>query len=328
MLKEIKPIIITMACLCLVSTISAQEILTKQDSINLQDSIKVKNEKLKVLKSQLKTLNQQVNALNKEVSNIKEQLTPYPRWKSGLSGTAGFNITTYSGWLAKGTSNTRAANIGLTLSAFIEMQQKKYFWKNSMNSNMGWLKFDDKDDPDDNMGFQTASDAFNVTSLLGWKIRPKLALSLLGEYRTSMFNGTFNNPGYLDLGGGGITWNPASNFTAVLHSVNFNWVFSKENTEYESSLGTKVVLDYNRQFNKFVVWKSNLSTFVSYKNLSELSNWTWINHFSTAVKGVGIGLDIGLRDNKQESKAKELEDNPLQLYWILGLTYSLTKTSG
>lgn len=312
---------ITMICLCLLTIATAQE--TEQ----LQEQYQSKTKELTNLKLLQKTYTKKVDSLAKVVNRLKEQLTPYPRWKAGLSGTAGFNITTFSGWLAKETPNTRAANIGLTLSAFIEVQQKHYFWKNAMNSNMGWLKFDDKDDPDDETGFQTASDAFNITSLFGWKIRPKLALSLLGEYRTSMFNGTFNNPGYLDIGGGGITWNPSPNFTAVLHSVNFNWVFSREDIKYESSLGSKIVLDYNRQFNKFVVWKSNLSTFISYKNLRELSNWTWINHFSTAVKGVGIGLDIGLRNNKQEADARELPNNPVQVYWILGLTYSLTKAS-
>jgi hypothetical protein len=74
---------------------------------------------------------------------------------------------------------------------------------------------------------------------------------------------------------------------------------------------------------KNVVWKSNLSAFLSYEG-SDLSNYTWVNSFSTAVKGVGIGLDIGLRSNKQEALARGREDNPLQSYWLLGLSYAIS----
>lgn len=315
-----KSFLFTMVFLCLLQCIWAQEINELQNLFNS------KSKQLDSLKTHLKTVTTHTDSLSKEVAKLKDKITPFPRWKFGLFGTTGVNFSTFSDWLSKETPNTSAANIGLTVNGFVEIQQRKYFWKNTFNNSSGWLKFDDKDNPDDETGFQVSSDAFNFTSLFGWKIFPKLALSVLAEYRTSLLDGTFNNPGYLDLGGGGITWRPTTHFKAVIHSLNFNWVFSKDGSDYESSLGAKVILDYTKQFNKYISWKSNLSVFGSYKNLEELSNWTWINHFSTAVKGVGIGLDIGLRGNKQEALAKELTDNPIQVYWVLGLTYGLSKT--
>ncbi len=300
--------------------------LRAQESNLLSKQYDSKSKQLDSLKIQLKTLTEQTDSLTKEVANLKDKITPFPRWKFGVFGTGGFNVSTYSDWLGKEAPNTTAVNIGLTVNGFVEIEQRKYFWKNAFNNNTGWLKFDNKDNTEDETGFEVASDAFNATSLFGWKITPKLALSVLAEYRTSLLDGTFNNPGYLDIGGGGFTWTPSPNFRAVAHSLNFNWVFSKEDSDYQSSLGAKVILDYTKQFNKDFAWKSNLSLFASYKDLKELSNWTWVNHFSTAVKGIGVGLDIGLRSNKQEASARELTNNPIQTYWVLGLTYGLSKT--
>ncbi len=314
-----KSLLYTLTLLYLSVSVHGQEMDSLQ-SLHLS-----KSKQLDSLNFQLETLIGQTDSLTKEVTNLKDQITPFPRWKFGVFGTGGFNISTYSNWLSKEASNTTAINIGVTINGFVEIQQRKYFWKNAFNNNTGWLKFDDKEGAEEEVGFEVAADAFNVSSLFGWKIVPKLALSVLAEYRTSLLDGTFNNPGYLDVGGGGFTWTPNANFRAVVHSLNFNWVFAKEDFTYESSLGAKVILDYNRQFSENFSWTSNLSIFASYKDLNQLSNWTWINHFSTAVKGIGVGLDVGLRGNKQEAYAKELNNNPIQTYWVLGLTYGLSK---
>lgn len=315
-----KFLLYTLTFLCLFAPIYGQE------TDSLQSLHLTKSKQLDSLKTQLKSVTALTDSLTKEVAQLKDKITPYPRWKFGLHGTGGFNVSTFSDWLAKEASNTTAINIGLTINGFMEIQQKKYFWKNAFNNNAGWLKFDDKEDDEEEVGFEVAADAFNATSLFGWKITPKLALSVLAEYHTSLLDGTFNNPGYLDLGGGGFTWTPTPNFKAVAHSLNFNWIFAEEGSDYQSSLGAKVILDYTKQFSENFAWKSNLSLFASYKDLNELSNWTWINHFSTAVKGIGVGLDVGLRSNKQEAAAKELSNNPIQTYWVLGLTYGLSKT--
>lgn len=307
-------------CLCLCLCSWGQEIS------EVEQLFTVKSQELDSLKQHLKAVTIHTDSLTKEVAKLKDIITPYPRRKFGLFGTGGLNLSTFSSWLSKDQPNTVAANIGFTVNGLLEIQQEKYFWNNAFNNNLGWLRFDDKDNPDDESAFQVASDAFNFTSLYGWKINRVLALSVLTEYRTSLLNGTLNNPGYLDLGGAGVTWTPAPNFKAVFHSLNFNWVFSKAGSSYESSLGAKVILDYAQQFNSILAWKSNLSVFTSYEDIQELSNWTWINHFSTAVKGIGVGLDIGLRNNPQEAVARKLKDNPLQFYWVLGVTYGLSKT--
>ena len=150
------------------------------------------------------------------------------------------------------------------------------------------------------------------------------------EYRTTVLN-NFNDPGYLDLGVGA-TWTPITDLIVVVHPLNYNFVFSKGDTVFESSLGAKIVADYTRQIGA-VNFKTNLSMFQSYKS-SDYSNWTWTNSFGyTLWKMIGVGFDFGLRSNKQEALNYSINtlgnaaetfdsvDNKLQSYWTAGLNY-------
>ncbi len=282
-----------------------------------------KSAELATLEAQLKALTGQVGALKAEVNGLTDLLTPYPRWKVGALGTVGLNLTQFSNWLQRETPNTSAATIGFTMNGFANLQQKKYFWRNGANMNLAWIKFDDKDDGIDDNEFSVAADAFNATSLFGYKLSEKFAVSALGEYRTSLLDGKFNDPGYLDLGVGA-TWTPIENLVVVFHPLNYNFVFAEDDVNFESSLGTKVVADYAQSIQN-IAWRSNFSGFLSYKDAAGLSNWTWVNSFSTAYKGIGIGFELGLRNNNQESASRGLTNNPLQTYYVLGLSYSIAK---
>lgn len=293
-----------------------------QTTEELQQMKEEKSEELTKLEGELSELTGKVDALKSEVASLTDQLTPYPRWNKGLLGNVGINFSNFNDWLLRDQPNTSAVNIGFSTNGFVNGDFEKSFWRNNLNLTLGWIKFDDKDNPDDVDDFQVAADAFNLSSLFGYKLSEKLAISTLGEYRTSILENRFNNPGYLDLGVGA-TWTPVENLVVVVHPLNYNFVFSDQEFDFQSSLGAKIVADYTRQLVKGVNWKSNLSAFLSYEG-SDLSNWTWVNGISTAVQGVGIGLDVGLRSNQQEANAAMLSDNPLQTYWILGLTYAIS----
>jgi hypothetical protein len=280
-----------------------------------------KEAELATLQPQLTELTGKVNTLKNEIDLLTDQTKPYPRWDVGAYGNAGFNLAQFTNWLSKASPNTTAFTIGLTSNGFANLQQPKYFWRNNASLTLGWLKFDDRDDPTDSKDFKVSADACDVTSLYGYKLSEKLALSSLGEYRTSLLDDRFNNPGYLDIGAG-LTWTPIVDLVVVMHPVNYNFVFSKGDFDYQSSLGAKLLADYKKEIVKGIAWKSSLSAFISYKS-SDLSNWSWVNGLTTSRKGIGIGLDVGLRGNKQEALAAGRTDNPLQSYWIIGLSYSL-----
>ncbi len=282
------------------------------------------------LKAALADKKDSIKAIQKRADAIQDQIDALPGWKIGAFGTIGGSISNFSNWYAQGIPNNSSGNIGFTVNAFANLQEEKFFWRNSGFLNLSWVKLDDEDDPTDNDDFRNAVDVFNLTSLYGRKLSEQFAVSALGEYRTTLMD-NFNNPGYLDLGIGG-TWTPVTNLVVVIHPLNYNFVFSDEDDIFESSMGAKVVADYTREIGA-VSFKSNLSAFMSYKS-SDLSNWTWTNSFSyTLWKMIGVGFDFGLRSNRQEALNYAINtlgetdatfdsvDNDLQTYWTLGLSY-------
>ena len=288
---------------------------------------------------QIAELESQIAGLKGEVSAIDAQLVTFPRWEKGSFGIIGANFSGFNDWLSKDQPNTVSNSISFSGNVFANHFQEKFFWRNAANLNIGYAKVTDRKDKDnDNDDEDTETrtpDVINFTSLLGLNLTDKLAASTLLEYR-STFLENFNNPGYLDIGVG-FTWTPVTDLVVVAHPLNYNFVFAEDDDNFTSSLGAKIVADYTRKLTEGVNWKSNLSLFLSYKDLEELSNWTWINGLSVSVlKNFGVGFELGLRNNKQELNAynarvlgdpniglPELSDNPLQLYYIFGITYTL-----
>ena len=283
------------------------------------------------LKAQMAPKKDSIAAIQARVDAIKAEIAALPGWKKGAFGTIGGSISNFNNWYAQGTPNNSSGSIGFTVNAFANLKQPKFFWRNSANVNLAWVKLDDKDDPTDSDSFEGTTDVFQITSLYGRKLNEKFAISALGEYRTTILN-NFNDPGYLDIGFGA-TWTPIEDLVVVVHPLNYNFVFSSTENIFESSLGAKIVADYTKNIGA-VNFKSNLSIFQSYKS-GDLSNWTWTNSFGyTLWKAIGVGFDFGLRNNKQEAlnysintlgnatETFETVDNELQTYWMLGLNYA------
>lgn len=299
-------------------------------------------------KAAVSAKNAEVKALEGEIADIKNKLIVYPDWKIGASGTVGANFSQFDKWLGAANPNAKLSSYGLTGGVFANLNQEKYFWRNGLNINIAKTKLIlDQEDKAlaDSTDLETTADAINITTLFGYKLNDKWAISTLGEYRSTLLD-NLNNPGYLDLGVGA-TWTPITNMVVVFHPLNYNIVMADSDVNYNSSLGCKIVADYNQTLPMGVAWKSNFSAFASYSDPSNFSNWTWINGISfTAWKGIGFGFDFGLRKNKQESyntflaesgadpdviKIDDFDDstnkgdNPLQTYWLLGLTYTISK---
>ncbi|WP_422106462.1 DUF3078 domain-containing protein [Winogradskyella sp.] len=265
-----------------------------------------------------------------EADALQAQIDALPGWRVGAFGTIGGSLSNFNNWYAQGVPNNASGNIGFTVNAFANLIEEKFFWRNALNTNFNWVKLDDKDSDTDSDNFEPTTDVFNLSSLYGRKLSEKWAVSGLMEYRTTVLN-NFNDPGYLDLGVG-FTWTPVQNLVVVIHPGNYNFVFADDDTIFNSSLGAKILADYTRQIGK-INFKTNLSMFQSYED-GDLSNWTWINSFSyTLWKNFGVGLDFGLRSNKQEALNYELNtlgnedatfdniDNDLQSYYTVGISY-------
>jgi len=272
-----------------------------------------------------------IAAIQKRVDAIQAQLDALPGWKIGAFGTIGGSLSNFSNWYAQGNPNNSSGNIGVTVNADANLKQQRFFWRNSANVNLKWVKLDDKNDPNDEAGFRQATDVFNISSLYGRNLTPHLAISAMGEYRTTLLS-NLNDPGYLDLGVGA-TWTPVNDLVVVIHPLNYNFVFSNEDTIFNSSLGAKILADYTRKIGAINL-KTNFTTFQSYED-SNLSNWTWTNSFAyTFWKMIGVGFEFGLRSSRQEALNYAVNtlgdtgatfdtiDNGLQSYWTFGLSYA------
>ncbi len=283
------------------------------------------------LKAEQAAKKDSIKAIQGRVDALQAQIDALPGWKIGALGTIGGSFSNFNNWYAQGIPNNSAGSIGFTVNAYANLKQEKFFWRNSGNINLKWVKLDDKDNPNDESGFRGTTDVFNISSLYGRNIGKNFAVSTLGEYRTTLIN-NINNPGYLDLGVGG-TWTPITDLVVVIHPLNYNFVFSDDDSIFSSSFGLKLLADYIKEIGP-VKFKTNLSLFQSYED-SNLSNWTWTNGFAyTLWKAFGIGFDFALRDNRQEALNYEINtlgntgatfdniDNDLQTFWTLGISYA------
>ena len=282
------------------------------------------------LKAEKASKKDSIAQILKRVDALQKQIDKFPGWKVGAFGTIGGSFSEFNNWYAQGTPNNSSGSIGISFNGYANLIEEKFFWRNALTTNLNWVKLDNKDDPTDDDSFKATTDVFNLSSLYGRNITEKLAASALMEYRTTLLN-NFNDPGYLDLGIG-ITWTPIKDLIVVIHPLDYNFVFSSEDTIFESSLGAKIVADYTRQIGA-ISFKSNLSMFQSYES-SDLSNLTWTNSFGyTLWKMIGVGFDFGLRSNKQEALNYAVNtlgntaatfdtiDNKLQTYYTIGLSY-------
>lgn len=281
------------------------------------------------LKSQLGPKKDSIAAIQGRLDAVQSKIDALPGWKKGAFGTIGLNLSEFNNWYAQGSPNNSSGNISVVVNGFANLNQDKFFWRNSANVNLGWVKFDDKDLTSDEDGFRQAADVFTITSLYGRKLSEKFAISTLGEYRTTILD-NFNDPGYLDVGVGA-TWTPITDLVVVIHPLNYNFVFSTNDAVFQSSLGAKIVADYTKKIGA-ANFKTNFSMFQSYES-GDLSNYTWTNSIGyTLWNGIGLGLEFGLRDNKQEAlnfalntdptATFETVDNDLQTYFLFGLNYA------
>jgi hypothetical protein len=284
-------------------------------------SLEELNQQKSELASQLKGIQEEIKKIE---NKIKEDFPSYG-WTYGMAGTLGANLSGFNNWAPVALPNSRNTTILASWNAFANQSEENFFWRTSLGVNVGWQKLvrDVTNILPEEESFAQTADILTLNSLYGYRLSDQWALSALGEYRSSLLN-NFNNPGFLDAGIGG-TWNPLPNGLVVVHPLNYNFIFSQEGFDFESSLGTKLLVDYNANLWGKIRWRTHLSAFLSYSNIKDFSNYTWTNGIAfNAFKGVGIGFEYALRINRQETSAFGF-DQALQQYFVMGLTYSLAK---
>ena len=269
-------------------------------------------EELKAMKAEKQGV---VDGLQSEIGAINAQIEALPGWDLGSFGTLGFNLSSFDNWIKGANPNAISSSIRASLNGFANYDNDKLFWRNSGGINLGWQKLDTDLNDNVDTDFEQVADILKFNSLFGYKLTPKLAVSALLDYNTSLLS-NFNNPGILDLGVGA-TWTPIKNLVVVVHPLNYHVVMG-DDPSFGSAVGTKIMADYTKELIPGLSWKSNLSAFAPYKSTDpSLGEWTWTNGLAFNVwKGIGVGLEFGIR------KA-EVESADGQNYWVMGLSYAL-----
>ena len=271
------------------------------------------------------------SALATEAADLQAQIDAIPGWKTGGVGIIGADLNANDSWYAINNPFSSSNGIGINASAFANNNQDKWFWNNLLTVNIKQTKTQLEKDGNE---VKATTDALILSSLAGYKLAPKWALSAEARYESTVLN--INRPGKLTVSAGA-TWLPIPNAVVVFHPLAYEKNFP--GGDFVSSAGCKIGATYAATIIPGVAWSTNLSAFIPYGSgdgtlqqftvtndlprtaaaaefdlgapiagnetnipysTGDLTNWTWLNTFSTNIfKGIGLGLNVGLRKDKQ-----------------------------
>lgn len=270
----------------------------------------------------------QIDAVNGEIAGIDAQITELTGWTTGLNGTIGFDFASSDKWQANPNPSAESSSLGLGITAYANKDQAKYFWNNKGIFQKAWQDVDIEGvGEEDDLFDQGTVDIINISSLAGYKINSKLALSGLGELNTSL--GQFLKPGTADLGIGA-TWLPIKGMTVVVHPLNYRLAWNNAgDLQTDGALGAKIRVDYGRDLlvlGKKIAWSTTLSSYQPYSSPEgsiTLREYTWLNTLAFEVwRGIGVGINFGLRQADFETFTEGVtEEGVVQKFYQVGLNY-------
>ena len=295
-------------------------------------------EELKAMKAEKEGIRDNVDT---EIADIDKLIKEFPGWSRGFAGTLGFDFGGLNNWYADDIENVSSSGIGLSFGAYANKNNEKSFWHNNANATLT-SKTARNTDIDENTGITATQEEeltskgsfFALNSLAGYQIFNKLYGSAEARYETTLLN--FNDPGKLTFSAG-FTYKPINDLVIIIHPLGYQWTFP--GGTFSSSPGAKIGATYAAEILPGVAWTSNFNAFLSYSGdentlkpdgdaytSGDLSNWTWLNGFTIAdvFKGVGVGLNLGLRSDDQLGYSKNVADPGLQTFYTVGLTYALS----
>lgn len=281
------------------------------------------------------------DAFNGEIGDLAKEIEVLSGWQTGLTGLVGLNLGGSNNWVANANRNSSFSNMNIGVNTFANLIKEKFFWRNTLVSNIGWQGLDNNtQDKSAGTGFLNDRnvDALIGSSLYGYRLNQDIAISALGDLNTSVFS--FLKPGTFDVSvGATITPHKVPNLVLVIHPLAYHFAFSAlDAVESQSALGAKIKATYSYNLTDGITWSTNLGAFLPYNNdrspiqynkfnsttgedeliMDEagLFEYTWINTINIADvwKGIGIGFTYGIRGAK-------FEFPDIQTYNAIGFTY-------
>lgn len=292
-------------------------------------------EELKAMKAEKEAIKDNID---KEIADLDEKIKKFPGWTKGIAGLVGLDFNGANNWFANDIETNTSRGFGLTINGFANGNMEKHFIKNSLLTSINTSKATNKN-LNDATGIEEAEEEISarasyleLTNLTGFYVAKNIAGSAKASYVTTIFE--FNEPGQLAFSLGA-TWKPSSDFALYVHPIGYLWTFPTN--IFASTYGAEVGATYSGEIIPGVEWTSNLNAFISYRArevagidrpASDISNWTWNNAFAIAdlYKGIGLGINLGLRNNKQLGFAKNVSDGGgIQMIYGVGLSYAVSR---
>ncbi len=310
--------------------------------LSAQDLAILKAKKAEV-EAQLKAKRAEATSLESELASLQKQIDILAGWRFGLSGLIGLDLGQTNQWISSPNPTSSSSSLGIGITAFANNEGKKHFWRSKLIMNKAWKDIDIEEGENDNLFEQGTADNLNLSSLGGYKLSNKIALSLSTALNSSISN--FLEPGTFDIGLGS-TWTPQKSLVVTVNPLNLQIAWSSDgDATTKGTLGTKIRVDNQESFKLAdwkISWSSTLTTFIPYSRSkievrdidaygkpivdengeevmrqANLFEYTWLNTFSFQIwKGIGTGITFGFR-------RADFEFQELQTYYTLGLTYTL-----
>ena len=301
----------------------------------------------------------QVAKYSGELAAVNSKLAAIPGWRIGGVGVIGADFNGNNNWYALTSPNSASNGLGIGFNGYANNIQKKFFWRNLLSVTVQRTSTKADKTIEDLKGIVALSEGLDLSSLYGYRINPKLAVSAEGKFTTSIvsydgvsekYSNSFFDPAKLTVSAG-LTWTPMDALVVLIHPLGYELNFP--NGDFVSAPGAKIGAQYAAKIYKGISWSSNLSAFIPYSggdanytdilnreisveySSSDLVNYTWINGFSAKIfNGIGVALNLGLRGDNQiadraiysvsDSGTGEVKTGGLKLqsYYTLGLGYT------
>lgn len=314
-----KNLFFTCICIFAIYPTFAQDLT----NLTLDELRKLQTEKTEVKKN-----------IDKNLADIDKAIKEFPGWTTGLAGLVGLDFAGANNWFANDVETNSGRGFGVSVNAFANGNMEKYFVRNNIIANINTSKATIDDIKDDGTikseEISAKASYFEISNLSGFYVAKNLAVSAKASYITTIFE--FNDPGQLSFSAG-LTWTPTKEFAAYIHPLGYQWTFPSG--DFASATGAEIGASYTGTLLPGIDWTSNFNAFLAYsggdidgveRSAGDLSNWTWMNTFSVAdiFKGIGLGVGLGLRNNKQLGFNKgQTDGGGLQTLYNIGLSYAL-----
>jgi len=233
-----------------------------------------------VASAQDETVKELKNASEKSIKKDPNDTIP-KTWKKG--GSYGLNISqgSLSNWAAGGDDFSISVNSVLNLFAFYK--KDKHSWDNTFDFNLGYVKTT-------SLGSRKNDDRVDLLSKYGYALNSKLNAAGLFNFRSQLFQGytydaagektlssNFLSPAYIILSPG-FDYKPNADLSIFVSPITARWTIVNDDSlsarglygvdpgkHSNTEIGAFASVNYLKEFNKVISFKSRLDLFSNYK---------------------------------------------------------------